>query len=311
MPEFALNLIETPFDLSYTLESGQVFRWQKREEWWYGVVGLGAVKVKQEQNSLVFASSTVDIDPTYVRDYFGLNDDLSHILSSVTRDRILAEAIQRFYGLRLIHQPIWECLVSFTISTNMNIPRIAKTIASLCERFGEPFEFEGRRYNLFPRPEALAEAEAEQLSACGLGYRTRFVKWVAQAVYEEWVDLSELRVQGYEKARELLMGRILNKKSFLGIGPKVADCVLLFSCGKYEAFPIDVWISKALAYYYPGIIEPRLIERLEMRAKRRSSLSLRDYDLLSAAARAHFGRYAGYAQQYLYLLSRTKGSFST
>jgi N-glycosylase/DNA lyase len=177
------------------------------------------------------------------------------------------------------------------------------TIASLCERFGEDVEFEGVRYKLFPRPETLALADQHDIAACGLGYRTRFVNWVARAVYEGWVDLSELRVQSYERARQILLGKILNKKSFLGIGPKVADCVLLFSCGKYEAFPIDIWISRALGQYYPALIEPRLRGRLE--AKRRSSLAPRDYDSISAAARKHFGSYAGYAQQYLYLLSRT------
>ncbi len=183
--EFTLNLTGRPFNLPYTLESGQVFRWQKREEWWYGMVRRGVLKVKQEQDSLVCVTSTDEIDRTLLHNYFGLDDDLSLILRSITKDQTMMEAAEKFYGLRLLRQPLWECLLSFTIATNINIPRIEKTISSLCERFGEDVEFEGIHYKLFPRPEDLALAESSELEKCGLGYRTKFVKHVAQAIYEE------------------------------------------------------------------------------------------------------------------------------
>jgi N-glycosylase/DNA lyase len=303
--EFTLNVADAPFDLACTLESGQVFRWENREGWWYGILEQGVVKVRQEQSSLICVSSSDRIGPRYLHEYFGLDDDLPGILSSINKDSAMMEAAQRFYGLRLIRQPVWECMISFTIATNINIPRIAKTIAALSERFGEQVEFEGSRYRLFPRPGNLALAEVEALAACGLGYRTKFVKHVAQAVYEERVDFSELQMQSYEKARELLIGKVLGRKSLLGIGPKVADCVLLFSCGKDDAFPIDVWIARGLASYYPDIFDRGLKERLELKSKRRGTLSQKEYDLASGAARRHFGKYAGYAQQYLFLLSRS------
>ncbi len=302
--EFTLNLTGSPFNLPSTLESGQVFRWQKREEWWYGMLGRGVLKVKQEQDSLSCVTSTDEIDRTLLHEYFGLDDDLSVILSSITKDQTMMEAAERFYGLRLLRQPFWECLLSFTIATNINIPRIAKTISSLCEKFGEDVEFEGTHYKLFPRPEALALADSSDLAKCGLGYRTKFVKHVAQAIYEERVDLSELKIQSYERARDLLTGKVFGRKSLLGIGPKVADCVLLFSCGKFDAFPIDVWIARALAQYYPSILESSLIQKLKLKADRHATLSAGDYNLISTAARRFFGNYAGYAQQYLYMLAR-------
>jgi N-glycosylase/DNA lyase len=307
--EFTLSLVDTPFDLACTLESGQVFRWQNRDGWWYGILDCGVVKVRHEESSLICVSSTEKIGAAFLHEYFGLDDDLPGILSSVTKDQAMMEAAQKFYGLRLMRQPLWECLLSFTIATNINMPRISQTIAGLSTKFGEDVEFEGVSYKLFPRPENLALAGVDELASCGLGYRTKFVEDVARAVYEERVDLSELQMQTYEKARELLIGKVLGKKNLLGIGPKVADCVLLFSCGKYEAFPIDVWIARALANYYPSLLDTNLKERLELKAKRRATLSPREYDIVSSAARRHFGRYAGYAQQYLFLLARANSDF--
>src|SRR5436309_1540284 len=124
MFEFTLNLNNIPFDLACTLESGQVFRWENRNGWWYGILDQGVVKVRQEQTSLICVSSSERIGPRYLHEYFGLDDDLATILSSIAKEHAMMEAAQRFYGLRLIRQPIWECAISFTIATNINIPRI-------------------------------------------------------------------------------------------------------------------------------------------------------------------------------------------
>jgi N-glycosylase/DNA lyase len=179
-------------------------------------------------------------------------------------------------------------------------------VSSLCDRFGDAVEFEGAKYSLFPSPERLAEAGLPDLVACGLGYRARFVKSIAESVSLGKVNLDELRLHDYAEARELLIEDLPERKTLMGIGPKVADCVLLFSCGKDSAFPIDVWIARVLDGYYPHLFDGDLKERLASTVSGKTSLSLATYGRLSASARAYFGEFAGYAQQYLFHYERLK-----
>ncbi len=301
--QHTVDLGGAPFNLEYTLESGQVFRWENRGEWWYGVVGDGVLKIKQEGDSLFCESGTEALDAAFVRRYFRMDDDLMGIMGSIMKDKLMANAVQRFYGLRLIRQDMWECLASFVLATNSNIPSIRRMIANVCKAFGELFTFEGLQYRRFPMAETLSEASVSGLEGCGLGYRAPFLKRVAQAVHEGRIDLSELRLLDYAEARELLLKKLLGEKLLLGVGPKVADCVLLFSCDKDEAFPIDVWVARALTKYYPRLVDQKTVKRLMSKTTR--SLGRGLYDSVSLAARSHFGRYAGYAQQYLFMLART------
>ena len=298
--EFKLNLSSVPFDLGHTLDSGQSFRWALRGEWWYGVVRGSAIKVRQEEASLVCETASEQLTPQLVHEYFRLDDSLERIYSKIMKDDHITEAIQRFYGLRLINQDVWECLVSFVIATNTNIPRIKLMVSNLCERFGEKASFEGNPYSLFPTSQALAEASLEELTACGLGYRARFVSSVAKNVSSGKVDLEELRIQDYERARDLLTERLLGEKTLLGIGRKAADCVLLFSCGKDSSFPIDVWMARVLSKYYPGLFDDETARRLDSHVSNLTRLSGGQYEKISASMREYFGEYAGYAQQYLF-----------
>lgn len=302
--EFTLNLHDTPFDLSIILESGQVFRWEYKDGWWYGVIDSGVVKIRQDGSSLRCISSTDEINQEYIRTYFRLDEDFEGVLSAIMKDNVINEAIQHFYGLRLIRQPTWECLVSFVIATNSNIPRIRRMISNICRRYGSTVLFEGLEYNLFPTPQALAGATVKDLEECGLGYRAKYVRRVAEAVYNGKVDLSELLIGDYEQGRETLIRKVLGKKDLLGIGPKAADCVLLFSCDKDEAFPIDVWITRAVERYYKTVVGRDLARKLKLRLSGRQNLALGTYDALSSRLRSYFGTYAGYAQQYLFLLAR-------
>ena len=302
--EFAVPL-GGPFSLEFTLESGQVFRWERRGEWWYGVVSGAALKVKQEGEVLRCASSSEAVDGQFVMRYFRLGDDLDLVLARMSRDRTLAEAVQRYYGLRLVNQDTWECLASFVLATNANIPRIKRMISALCDRFGEGFEFEGDPYRRFPAPGALARASVSQLASCGVGYRAPYLRKVAESVEGGRIDFGALARLGYDEARKALLSELLGEKVLLGVGPKVADCVLLYSCGKDEAFPIDVWIARALAKSYAKLLPPALRARLAREGKLR--LSLREYDAVSRAARRRFRGYAGYAQQYLYMTVREEG----
>ena len=305
--EFTVTLADAPFDLEYTLESGQVFRWEKTGEWWVGQIGGSILRLRQEGNSLQCMSASERLDTAFVRSYFRLDENLKEILPSIRRDQVMTNAIQKFYGLRLIRQEAWESLISFVLATNSNIPRIRGMITKVCSRFGEAFSFDGQVYRKFPAPEPLADASIPQLQECGLGYRAKFVKHVARAVSEGKLELSELSILDYASARELLLKELLDGKLLPGVGPKVADCVLLFSCDKDEAFPIDVWIGRALVRYYPSLIERNDRKRIQSRSMR--SLSGRLYDSISASARSYFGKYAGYAQQYLYMYARVDNTF--
>ncbi|MGD1055652.1 MAG: DNA glycosylase [Nitrososphaerales archaeon] len=302
--EFTIGL-ESPFNLDYTLESGQVFRWQNRGEWWYGVVSGGVLKVRQEGDSLTCISSSDLLDSTFVRNYFRLDVGLENVLASIMRDETITLAVQTFYGLRLIRQERWECLASFVLATNSNIPRIRKMIQAVCARFGEPLQFEGIEYHAFPKPGVLSEAPLPDLKACGLGYRAPFLKHVAASVEEGRVDFSELSLLDYEEARKTLVKGLLGEKLLPGVGPKVADCVLLYSYDKDEAFPIDVWIARQIIRSYPKLLDPGL--RMKLAPERRAKIGRGDYERISSKVRSYFGPYAGYAQQYLFMMARSAG----
>ncbi|MDA4121416.1 MAG: hypothetical protein OK404_03305, partial [Thaumarchaeota archaeon] len=170
---------------------------------------------------------------------------------------------------------------------------------------GEPFEFEGEVGHEFPKPDVLASATIADLRVCGLGYRAAFLKHVARAVDQGKVDFTDLASLDYQEARRQLLAKLFGEKVLLGVGPKVADCVLLYSLGQDRAFPIDVWIARELARSYPRLFPRVLRRKLSVQGKAR--LTLRDYDRVSESARNHFGSYAGYAQQYLYMAARSAG----
>ena len=306
MAEFTINTEGLPFNLRYTLDSGQAFRWTEKGDSWFGVLGNGVVRVRQEGASLVCSSNTSSLDTQALFHYFGLDENLERILASIMKDSRITQAAQTFFGLRVMKQDLWECLLSFAIATNSNIPRIKGMISNVCQRFGEETEFEGARFWLFPRPEVLAESTVSDLAACGLGYRSRFVKAISEEVSAGHLDLEGLRLHDYTRAKELLMEEVMGKKTLMGIGPKVADCVLLFSCDKSSSFPIDVWMAKVLARDYPRLFDPDLAARLLSKVNGQASLSELTYERVASAARSYFGDYAGYAQQYLFHHERTK-----
>ena len=298
--------MDTPFSLEYTLESGQLFRWERRGGWWYGVVGGAAIRAQQEGDVLRCVTSSERADSVFVTRYFRLDEDLNHILAAISKDRTVSTAVQRFYGLRLARQDPWECLASFVLATNANIPRIKKMVSAICAGYGTAFEFEGEAFRTFPEAAALAAAPVSDLRRCGLGYRASFLKKVAASVAGGSVDFRHVASLEYESARDELLKELFGEKVLLGVGPKVADCVLLYSCGKDEAFPIDVWIARVLAKSYPRLLDATLKARLARDGKLR--LSGGDYERLSGAARKRFGAYAGYAQQYLFAAVREPGA---
>ena len=283
--------LDVVFDLDFSLCCGQVFRFRKQNDWWYGLSGDKIFKIRQIDNCLEFEG----VDTTFVKTFFGLNDDLTKIIQCINKDAYIALAIKQFEGLRLIRQKPWECLISFICATYKNIVAIEQTLVKMSQRYGEARCFDGQTFWLFPSVEKLAEASVHGLEECGLGYRAKYVHATAKRVCDEHVDLESFRGLAYVEAKKRLF-------EFSGVGLKVADCVLLFSLEKMEAFPVDVWVKRILLNHYANHLTQDLVERLQSH----DSLSNGEYEKLGLFARNYFGVYAGYAQEYLYHYKRSK-----
>ncbi len=275
--------IRQPFDLGQTAECGQAFRWMRTDGYYRCVINGSLLKVRQ-QGHMVFASlfPYADAEGTMntLVDVFRLDDHMDQILAEISSDRFIAEAVGRHNGLRLLRQDPWECLISYLCSINSNIPRIKGDVERLCRHFGESIECDGTVFHTFPTVDALSSASTVELRKLKLGFRAEYIAAAARKVKEEGLELLSLREAPYEEAFDTLL-------SFHGVGPKVADCVLLFSMDKLEAFPVDRWVKRGVELlYFGGATVP---ER-----------KIREW------ARHHFGKYAGYAQEYLFYGSRLK-----
>ncbi|MDR2203898.1 MAG: 8-oxoguanine DNA glycosylase [Nitrososphaerota archaeon] len=283
--------LDVAFDLNFTLCCGQVFRFRKQKDWWYGLTKDRVFKIRQRGNCLEFEG----VDTAFVKAFFGLGDDLAEITQSVNKDVYISAAIEQFRGLRLVRQDPWECLISFICATYKNIVAIEQTLFKMSQKYGEKCRFDGQEFWLFPSVERLAGVSVQGLEECGLGYRTKYVQATARRVWEEHVDLESFRQLPYVEAKKQLF-------EFSGVGLKVADCVLLFSLGKMEAFPVDVWVKRILLNHYADYLPQDLVERL----RGHNSLSNGEYEKLNLFGRNYFGSYAGYAQEYLYHYERNK-----
>ena len=269
------------FSLTDTLGCGQSFSWVKAGNGYVNADLGQVVYVEQRGRQLLFETSADrDLD---IRSLLGLKDPISRIKAELARDDIMRESIAFAPGLRIVRDPFFSCLISFICSIWKNIPAIHLSMERIRRHWGPEYSFRGSTYHGMPRPEALAEATVHELRELGLGFRAKYIKKTAEAVAEGFVDPESLRNSTYEEARKTL-------KSLHGVGDKVADCVCLFSLGQLEAFPIDVWIERVIEQHY-GIF----------------SHTGKSYSKKSAAARAYFGRYAGYAQEYLFHNARSRG----
>lgn len=230
------------FSLSSTLECGQSFRWKKNTDGSYsGVAGCRALRIRQEAGLLCFYDTTKQEFETFWKNYFDLETDYDAIYRCLCRDETVKKAYDYTGEIHILRQNGWEGLCSFILSQNNNIPRIMGIIERLCEAFGQRLDRGG--YG-FPSAERLAACSLENLSVLRAGFRAKYLLDAAQKVTMGAVDL-ELAAKGdLEEARQML--RQIN-----GVGPKVAECALLFGCYRVEAVPVDVWIKRAFQYFYP------------------------------------------------------------
>ena len=288
-----------PFDLQATVESGQTYLWDRGDgemyeemvahggDHWYETVvpsidGVSeeraVVRVRQTEGRLEWESTT-DAVPLLTH-LLRLDDDLDSILDATPDLPLLERAYEEYRGMRLVRDPPFPCLISFICSAQMRVSRIHGMQMALAREFGESVEFDGRTYQAFPTAEELATAEEAELRDLKLGYRAPYVAKTARMVADGEADPAAARGMAYEDAREYLT-------RFVGVGDKVADCVLLFSLGFLEAVPLDTWIRTAIDEHFPDC--------------ERGS-----YAETSRAIRERFGgEYAGYAQTYVFHLLRS------
>ena len=290
-----LDSERTPFNLNHTLSCGQTFRWQKRSDWWFGIVGEKILMTRQVDDLLQFRIHPKNVNTDFVTSYFRLDDDLPTIYSKIIKDKHVREAVENFRGLRLLRQEPWECLISYLCATNKNIPAIKDMINNVCRRFGKRLKFNRETFFTFPKPEDLAKASIKELKMCKLGFRAERVRQTAKLVNEGAFDLGALEKMSCEEAKEELL-------TLPGVGPKVADCVLLFSLDKLEAFPIDVWMKRIILENYSTHFERSFGQKVAMK----KSITPREYGIINSFGRKYFGEFVGYAQEYLYHLKRCK-----
>jgi N-glycosylase/DNA lyase len=314
------------YDLAATLDSGQVFRWCEHNGSWIGIVGKHWVRLTQTRDGIRAETAVPVADWRWLRHYLQTEVNLVPVLKTFPDDKPMRDAVAACHGLRVLRQDPWECLASFILSSTKQIVQIRQIIALLCERFGEPLTrpadtWERRRlagpqrrdepdnppagrqrsqttsappsrergtsslnenhlFHSFPTAERLASTTEAELRACKMGFRAPHLLAAARRIADGKFDLEQLRRLPLTEAREELM-------KLHGVGDKIADCLLLFACGFDSAFPVDVWIGRALRELY----FPR---------RRVTAKQLHDF------AATHFGPHAGYAQQYLFHYMRTK-----
>jgi N-glycosylase/DNA lyase len=269
--------LESDYDLEATLNCGQAFRWRLTERGWTGVIGTHPVCLRSHGRGIQAETAHPVSEWAWLTEYLQTDLNLQEVLRTFPEDEPMRAALASCRGLRLLRQDPWECLASFILSSTKQIVQIRQIVESLCQRYGEPTPPAGpdfARARTFPSPARLALAGETELRTCKMGFRAPYLLAAAQKVAAGQLDLARLGAQRPESARAQLM-------QLPGVGPKVADCVLLFAYGFQDAFPLDVWVLRALRQLY---FHGRPIELARLRR----------------FAATHFGPYAGYAQQYLF-----------
>jgi N-glycosylase/DNA lyase len=270
------------YDLAITLTSGQAFRWQRQDDGWEGVIGRRWVRLQLEAEGVQAETRLPQPNWSWLEHYLQTEVELDAILRTFPDDEPMRQSVAACRGLRLLRQEPWECLASFILSSTKQIVQIQQIIELLCLRFGEivPGPPERPELRAFPSAATLAAANESELRACKMGFRAPHLLTAARRVSEGRLELDTLAGMSLEEARSQLM-------DLPGVGPKIANCVLLFAYGFPGAFPIDVWVTKAL-------------QRLYFKKRRAHPERLREF------VRTHFGPHAGYAQQYLFHYMRTQ-----
>lgn len=278
------------FNIKHILESGQVFRFEKLSDHSYLLnAKQKLIKITQQEgsSSVIFYNTNIsEVDEVW-SPYFDLETSYSYIAEKLSaKDEFMAKAVAFGEGIRILRQDPWEMLISFIISQNKAIPHIKECIGNIARGFGYPLresDADGKCYYAFPSPKALSVASEEALRECKVGFRAPYIMDACRKILNGEVILNDLYIMSREEAKEKLM-------IIQGVGPKIADCILLFAYGKFGAFPTDVWIKRVIeGIYFEGKeVKPEEIQRF---------------------AKEYFGELAGYAQQYIFYYGREHALF--
>ena len=272
------------FEPKHIFECGQCFRWNKEEDGSYtGIFGENVINVKKENDKIIFKGITDRNIEDVCKSYFDLDRNYEEIKNKLSLvDSYLKESIEYGNGIRILNQDLWETLISFIISANNNIPRIKGIIERISKKYGEKIEYNGKNYYTFPTPVALSKASVQDLRGLGLGFRDKRIYDTTKIVVGNPSILDELK---NEKDVSILREKLI---AFPGVGPKVADCIMLFSLKRLEVFPIDVWVR-------------RVVNDLYIKNENEEKVSKNQIEKL---AKEKYGALAGIAQQYLFYWRR-------
>ncbi|PIN82028.1 hypothetical protein COV11_00070 [Candidatus Woesearchaeota archaeon CG10_big_fil_rev_8_21_14_0_10_30_7] len=249
------------FNLQHTIESGQIFNYEKINDGYLIKQGKGFF-VEQKGNKLYYKGNK-----NFIINFLSLDENFESIKTHLRKDKKTREAFEKYEGLRILRQDLWECLISFVCSSASNIPKIKKNIKLLSEKFGVNGKF----------PQVGTINNLKLIQECKTGFRAKYIYEINKIVNKNWIN--KVKKANYLKAKEMLI-------SLPGIGEKIADCVCLFALGHYNSFPIDVWIKRIMEEEY---------------LKKKSSMNE-----IQKFAQKKFSPYAGYSQQYLYHWRRLK-----
>lgn len=269
------------FNITHIFECGQCFRWNREEDGSYtGVVKNKVINVLQQKNTVEFNNINTD-DYDIIKNYFDFDTDYETIKNTLNTDEIMAEAIKFGEGIRILNQEEWETMVSFMISANNRIPMIKKVIENLSVSFGDYIgNYRGKEYFSFPTAERLSAAPVERILECKAGFRAPRIKEAATRFLYEKDKIYNIKNMSYDEGLAYL-------KTYKGIGDKVANCILLFSMKHFDTFPVDVWVRRVMQTLYV-------------------SKETKDADIRKFAENK-FGKYSGFAQQYLFYYARENG----
>jgi len=265
-------------DIDNSINSGQVFLWEKQGVDWYGINGQDILKI--DKNGMIKSIRNRKIN------FFRKDDDMEEIIKSISKDKIVKKAVKEYEGLRIFKQDPFQCMISFIISSNSNIQKIKNNLEKITKKFGTKIKIGNKEFFIFPKPEKIAKATIDEIKSCGVGYRAPFIKEAAKMVVLKKIDFEYLKKCDYHEAKK-------NMCLVPGIGNKVADCIMLFSLNKLESFPLDTWMIKILEKYYSKEF------KIEIK-----TITQKQYELLHEKIVNYFGPYCGYAQQYLFKMER-------
>ena len=282
--EYKIENIKS-FELTDVFDCGQCFRWNKQPDGSYtGIFGKNVMNVQKYVDTVIFKGICNGNIKEIVEDYFDLNRDYEDIKNKLSQiDENVKKSIEYGKGIRILNQDLWEMIISFIISANNNIPRIKGIIERLAQKYGKEIEWKGEKYYTFPTPEELKDVTIEDYRKLGLGFRDIRLYETVQMILDKKIDLNKMQQNPntYEVREQLL--------TLSGVGPKVADCILLFSTLKrFEVFPIDVWVR-------------RVMNELYIKNEDETKVNKKEIEKL---AKEKFGNLAGIAQQYLFYWKR-------